>query len=175
MSLNKTKAELNRSGKTTTSKSIPPKLLKSSKNSCPEKVKTIFYNCLIKTKLPNELKLESVTLKRKTPIGLRNAGLVVVYLVFKTFFWKNPPQGGMFKCWSVLSPFMYGYKKGFRTQQALWLLKERWKNTFDKNGYGEAILMDLSKAFVTINPYIWIAKPGGFSFDIESLKVLLLD
>ena len=49
---------------------------------------------------------------------------------------------------------MYGYKKGFRTQQALWLLKERWKNTFDKNGYGEAILMDLSKAFVTINPYI---------------------
>lgn len=81
----------------------------------------------------------------------------------------------MFKCWSVLSPFMYGYKKGFRTQQALWLLKERWKNTFDKNGYGEAILMDLSKAFVTINPYIWIAKLGGFSFDIESLKVLLLD
>ena len=49
------------------------------------------------------------------------------------------------------STFICGYRKGFSTQQALLLFIERWKNTLDQNGYGGEILMDLSKAFNTIN------------------------
>ena len=50
-----------------------------------------------------------------------------------------------------LLTFMCSYRKGFSTQQALLSLIERWKNTLDKHGYGGAILIDLSKAFDTIN------------------------
>ena len=46
---------------------------------------------------------------------------------------------------------MCGYRKDFSTQQALLSLIVRWKNTLDQNGYSGAILMDLSKAFDTIN------------------------
>ena len=60
-----------------------------------------------------------------------------------------------------LSTFMCGYRKGFGTQQALLSLIERWKNTLDQNGYGGAILMDLSKAFDTINHDLLIAKLGA--------------
>ena len=42
---------------------------------------------------------------------------------------------------------MCGYRKDFSTQQALLSLIVRWKNTLDQNGYSDAILMDLSKAF----------------------------
>ena len=66
---------------------------------------------------------------------------------------------------------MCGYRKGFSTQQALFSLIERWKNTIDQNGYG-AILMDLSKAFDTINHDLLIAKLGAYGFDTESLKLI---
>ena len=51
-----------------------------------------------------------------------------------------------------------GFRKGFSTQEALLLLIEGWKNTLDQNGYGGAILTNLSKAFETINHELLIAK-----------------
>ena len=71
-----------------------------------------------------------------------------------------------------LSTFMCGYRKGFSTQQALLSLIERWKNTLDQNGYGGAILMDLSKAFDIINHDLLVAKLGAYGFDTESLKLI---
>ena len=61
---------------------------------------------------------------------------------------------------------------GFSTQQALLSLIKRWRNTLDQNGYGGAILMELSKAFDTINHDLLIAKLGGYGFDTESLKLI---
>ena len=71
-----------------------------------------------------------------------------------------------------LSTFMCGYRKGLSTRQALLSLIERWKNTLDQNGYGGAILMDLSKAFDTINHDLLIAKLGAYGFDTASLKLI---
>ena len=67
---------------------------------------------------------------------------------------------------------MCGYRKGFSTQQALLSLIERWKNTLDQNGYGGAILMDLSKVFDTINHDLLIDKLSSYVFDIASLKLI---
>ena len=49
------------------------------------------------------------------------------------------------------SPFLCGYRKGFSTQTALVWQIEKWKHQLDKNGFAGAIMMDLSKAFDTIN------------------------
>ena len=50
-----------------------------------------------------------------------------------------------------LSPFLCGYRRGFSTQTALLSLIEKWKIMLDNKGYAGAVLMDLSKAFDTIN------------------------
>ena len=57
-----------------------------------------------------------------------------------------------------LSPSLCGYGKGFSTQYALLTLTERWRFCLDKKGFAGALLMDLSKAFDTINRELLIAK-----------------
>ena len=41
--------------------------------------------------------------------------------------------------------------KGCSTQTALVLILEKWRDILDEKGYAGPILMDLSKAFDTIN------------------------
>ena len=67
---------------------------------------------------------------------------------------------------------MCGYRKGFSTQHALLSLIEKWKKVLDNKGYGGAILMDLSKAFDTINHDLLIAKLHVYGFSKESLKLI---
>ena len=52
---------------------------------------------------------------------------------------------------------MRGYIKGISLQQALLTLTENWKKVLDKKGFGEAILMNLSKAFDAIKHDLLIA------------------
>ena len=54
-----------------------------------------------------------------------------------------------------LSPYLRGYRKDFSTEQALLSLTENWKLLLDKQGYGGAVLMELSKAFDTLNHDIY--------------------
>ena len=72
-----------------------------------------------------------------------------------------------------LSLFLCGYRKGFSIQYALLSLIERWRLCLDKQGFTGALLMDLSKAFDTINHEILVAQLHASGFSIESLKVLL--
>ena len=46
---------------------------------------------------------------------------------------------------------MCDYRKGISTQHALLSLFEEWKKVLDNKGYGGIVLIDLSKAFDTIN------------------------
>ena len=51
---------------------------------------------------------------------------------------------------------------------------EKWKKHLDKNGgMAGAIMMDLSKAFDTINHELLIAKLGAYGFDKSALAILL--
>ena len=71
-----------------------------------------------------------------------------------------------------LSPYLCDYRRRFTTQQALLSLLERWKNVLDKKGYGGAVLMDLSKAFDTLNHDLLIAKLHASGFSGESLQLI---
>ena len=61
-----------------------------------------------------------------------------------------------------------GYRKGFSMQHALLSLIERWKNILD----GGPVLMDLPKAFDTLNHELLIAKFSAYGFNNESLKLI---
>ena len=72
-----------------------------------------------------------------------------------------------------LSPHLCGYRKGFSTQTALPSLIKKWKQILDGKGYRAAVLMDLSKAFDTINHELLIAKLYAYGFTKESLMIIL--
>ena len=72
-----------------------------------------------------------------------------------------------------LSQYLCGYRKGLNTQYALLALIEKWKESLDKKGYAGAILMDLSKAFDTINHELLIAKLYAYGFDKNALTLVL--
>ena len=71
-----------------------------------------------------------------------------------------------------LSPHLCGYRKGFSMQTALSSLFEKWKQVLDSKGYGTAVLMDLSKAFDTINHERLIAKLHAYGFTKKSLTII---
>ena len=71
-----------------------------------------------------------------------------------------------------LSPYLCGYRKGFSTQFVLISLIEKWRKYLDNKGYTGAVLMDLSKAFYTINHELLIAKLHAYEFSKDSLKIL---
>ena len=71
-----------------------------------------------------------------------------------------------------MSPYLCGYRKGFNSQHVLISLIERWRKSLDNKGYGGAVLMDLSKAFDTLNHDSLIAKLHEHGFDIKTLKLL---
>ena len=72
-----------------------------------------------------------------------------------------------------LSPFLCGYRKGYSTQTALIALLEKWKYTLDNKNFSGAVLMDLSKAFDTINHELLIAKLHAYGFSKHSLQLIM--
>ena len=74
---------------------------------------------------------------------------------------------------SFLSPYLCGYRKGYNAQYALLAMIEKWKECLDgKGGFTGAILMDLSKAFDTINHELLIAKLEAYGFGDNALETM---
>ena len=72
-----------------------------------------------------------------------------------------------------LSPYLCGYRKGYNCQYALLCMIEQWKMSLDNNGLAAGIMMDLSKAFDTINHELLIAKLHAYGFNVDSLEKIL--
>ena len=73
-----------------------------------------------------------------------------------------------------LFKYKSGYRKGYNTQYALMVLIEKWKQSLDNHGYAGAVIMDLSKAFDTINHELLIAKLHAYGLTKPALKLLYL-
>ena len=70
---------------------------------------------------------------------------------------------------TFLSPYLFGYRKGYSTEQCLTVMLEIWKKALDSKGAAGAILTDLSKAFDCLNHNLLIAKMAAYGFDKNAL------
>ena len=73
---------------------------------------------------------------------------------------------------TYLSPFLCGYREGYCAQYAVITLLEKWRIALDKKGYGGAILMDLFKAFDSLNHQLLITKLNASGFTHNSLCLI---
>ena len=95
-------------------------------------------------------KMESIYVKNYRPVSI----LPAVPKFFERIMQKQ--MNGYIE--RFLSPFLCGYMKGYNSQYALLLMIEKWKESLDNGGHAGGIIMDLSKAFDTINHELLIAK-----------------
>ena len=71
-----------------------------------------------------------------------------------------------------LSSYLCGYRKGYHTQHALVSLIEKWKKILGDKAFGGAVIMDLPKAFDTLNHELLTVKLHAYGFNRDSLKLI---
>ena len=114
---------------------------------------------------PLHKKLENILKENYRPVSL----LPVVSKLFEKLMQKQMKSF----IETFLSSFLCGYRKGYNTQYALLAMIEKWKKSLDgKGGFAGAILMDLSKAFDTINHELLIAKLEAYGFEESALEIM---
>ena len=84
--------------------------------------------------------------------------------VFERILYKQIDTFMTTKCY----PYLCGFRKNDNAQYLLLKMKETWKKHLDKGEKIGVILMDLSKAFDTINHSLLLAKLDAYGFSRTS-------
>ena len=176
VSLNDIKKELSALDckKASIASSIPPKFLKENSRACCEPLLNIINHGILSSCFNNGLKIADLTPIYKVgdttdKTNYRNISLLPV--VSKIFEKIMQAQISAY-VENFLSPFLCGYRKGYSAQHALLYMLEKWRLSLDKGGYSGGVLMDLSKAFDTLNHELIIAKLHAYGFDKKALKLI---
>ena len=149
-------------------------MLKTSAMVTAETLQQLFNQALTTGEFPSNLKNADVTpvFKKNNLLSKESYRPFIVLPTISKVFEKLMQNQIYLHINSFLWPYLCHYRKGFNSQHALISLIERWRKSLDNKGYGGAVLMDLSKAFDTLNHDLLIAKLHAYGFDIKSLKLL---
>ena len=160
--------------KASTFQNIPPKNLKQVSDVCAPVLLNLINECIRNQEFPEELKNADVTpvFKKGNSTSVENYRPVSVLPVVSKIYERIIQNQINQYAERFLSPYLCGYRKGYNAQYALVSLIERWKKAVDKKGYAGAVLMDLSKAFDTLNHELLIAKLHAYGFDKMSLRLV---
>ena len=155
---------------------IPVKRLKEVVDIVAQPLTDIWkYEIVLGKKFASQLKLADITPlhKKLETINKENYRPVSLLPVVSKLFERIMQKQMVDYIEKFLSPYLCGYRKGYNTQYALLAMIEKWKKFLDKDcGFVGAILMDLSKAFDTLNHELLIAKLDAYGFDQSALEVV---
>ena len=161
--------------KATALTSIPPKQLIKNADVCGSVLTNLINTSIENFDFPAELKLADVTpvfKKDGDPTLPKNYRPVSVLPAASKIYERLLQSQICSYIEKYLSNYLCGYRKGFSTQFALLSLVEKWKKALDSKKYAGAVLMDLSKAFDTLNHELLIAKLHAYGFSKEALYLI---
>ena len=158
-----------------TFKNSPAKCLKVTSDICIPFLAAIGnQEHFLNKRLPQKLKLTDITpvhkkenstkMKNYRPLGV----LPTVWKIFDRSIQKKERE----YIKQLLSPFPCGCRKWFSSRNALVWLIQSWKHQLEKNDFAGAILIDLSKAFDSINYDLLIAKFYAYGFGKNALDLV---
>ena len=152
------------------SSSIPPKILEENNNICCGPLTVIFNNSISNSCFASGLKCADVTHvhKAEETTNKRNYRNVSLLPVVSKNFERMMERQIFDYVEKFLSPFLCGYRKGYSAQQAF----EKWRFSLDNGRYGGGVLMDLSKAFDTLDHDLLIAKLHAYGFGRDAFRFI---
>ena len=170
-----TKEILNLSTKKATKNcDIPAKILKKSVDIYIKKITFIINDCFEKGIFPYDLKLADVSpiFKKEDSFKKENYRPVSILphmsKVFERILYKQIDTFMITKFY----PYLCGFRKNHNAQYLLLKMVETWKKHLDKGEKIGVIMMDLSKAFDTINHSLLLAKLDAYGVSRTSLKLM---
>ena len=122
----------------------------------------------------NTLKLADVTPihKKDENTLLKNYRPVSLIPIVSKLFEREMYNQILLHIDNFLSPFLFGYRKGYSTEQCLIVMLEVWRKALDGKWSAGAILTDLSKAFDCLNHNLLIAKIDAYGFDKSAINFI---
>ena len=149
---------------------IPTKLLQNYSYICNRPILNIIHHGIRNAIFDDDLNLANITpTHKKDDITVKNNYRPIsILLAVSKLFERIIQNQIVFFIENTLKHHLCGYRKGFSTQHAIISLLERWKCSIDKKGFGGAVLMDLAKAFDTLNHDLLIAKLHAYGFSYSA-------
>ena len=150
---------------------LPAKILICSNDIISPHLSTIYNNSINANTFPTNLKSADVTpLHKKDETTLmKNYRPVSLIPIVSKLFERDMYNQILSYIEKFLSPYLFGYRKGYSTEQCLTVMLETWKKALDSKSKAGAILTDLSKAFDCLNHDLLIAKLEAYGFDKSAL------
>ena len=153
---------------------IPTKILKENSDYFAEYFYENINQCMSKSIFPLDLKLADVipVYKKKSKISKDNYRPVSILSNISKIYERCIYDQIQLFFDSLLSKYLYGFRRGHNAQHSLISLIEKWRKSVDNGGAFGALLTDLSKAFDCLPHELLLSKLDAYGFDKSSLKLI---
>ena len=153
---------------------IPAKLLIGTNDIISGYLSDIYNDSKNSENYPPSLKTADVTplYKEKERTLPKNYRPVSILPILSKLYETNMNEQIFAYFEKYLSPYIFGYRKGYSTQHCLLVMIEMWRKALDERKVAGAILTDLSKAFDCLSHELLIARLEAYGFDKSALNFI---
>ncbi|CAM1302576.1 Uncharacterised protein r2_g1254 [Pycnogonum litorale] len=155
--------------------SISAKFLKDATSILPS-ITQLLNKCITDCEFPNELKIARVIpiFKKGSKLSCSNYRPISILnclsKVFERIIFNQIYE--YINCNNLLYPFQSGFRPSYSTETALINLIDMIRCNTDKGEYTGLLLLDLEKAFDTVNHTILLSKMEAMGFSSSSINLI---